>query len=129
MASEASELAPTRERIAQAADHFGLDSRASYEFVYAVNEAVTNAIKHGSPDLDGTISVRIHAEDDALVCAVRDRGPFIFRPSKDDPEAAESGRGFALMSSLTDDLDLIVEPDATVVRLRKRRAGDVSARR
>ena len=34
----------------------------------------------------------------------------------------EGGRGFAFMSALTDKLELNVEPDATVVELRKRRS-------
>lgn len=101
---------------------FGLDDRAAYEFVYAVNEAVTNAIKHGGADGDGTIGLGVEHHGEALVCSVRDRGPFVPPPAYAPNNLAESGRGFAFMSALTDELELAVGPTATVVRLHKRRS-------
>lgn len=119
LAAEAPELTGARALVRGAAVDFGFDSGAAYEFVYAVNEALTNAIKHGQPDPDGMIGLRIEADGDALICSVRDRGPFVPPAAPAEPGTAEGGRGFAFMSALTDDLELTVEPDGTTVRLVK----------
>ena len=120
--ADPTELGHARRRVANAAEAFGLSSKAAYEFVFAVNEAVTNAIKHGHPDARGTIGLRVDCEGDSLVCWVTDAGPFIPRSPGPPSAEAESGRGFAFMSALTDELDLTVEPDQTTVRLCKQRA-------
>ena len=116
-----SELKRARDCVAAAAADFGFARKAAYELVFAVNEAVTNAIKHGRPDADGTIGLSIDADGDALVCSVQDAGPFIPPRTEREPVTAESGRGFAFMSALTDDFELLVKPAATIVRLRKLR--------
>jgi anti-sigma regulatory factor (Ser/Thr protein kinase) len=115
------ELKRARDCVAAAAADFGFARKAAYELVFAVNEAVTNAIKHGSPDPDGTIGLSIDAEGDSLVCSVQDAGPFIPPTKKPERRSAESGRGFAFMAALTDEFELLVKPAATVVRLRKLR--------
>jgi anti-sigma regulatory factor (Ser/Thr protein kinase) len=122
-----SELKHAREQVAEVGDQFGLAPKPCYEFVFAVNEAVTNAIKHGRADEEGTINLRLDAEGDQLICTVSDCGPFVAPAELADPEYAESGRGFAFMSALVDELELSVEPEATVVRLRKRRAAEAVA--
>lgn len=104
-----------------AAIEFGLADRATYDFVYAVNEAVTNAIKHGGPDDDGTIAIRVEHAGRALICSVQDCGPFVPPRAYAPHNLAESGRGFAFMSALTDELELAVGPSATIVRLHKHR--------
>ncbi|HET8980543.1 MAG TPA: ATP-binding protein [Solirubrobacteraceae bacterium] len=114
--ADPSQLKRARDFVAAAAAEFGFARKAAYELVFAVNEAVTNAIKHGSPDEDGNVWIGIEADGDSLVCTVRDRGPFVPRSSD---ESGESGRGFHFMTALTDDFELVVEPEATVVRLRK----------
>jgi anti-sigma regulatory factor (Ser/Thr protein kinase) len=108
--------------VRDAATGFGLEDRATYEFVYAVNEAVTNAIKHGCAEADGAIGLQVELTGESIVCSVRDRGPFVPPPAQPGPNLAESGRGFALMSALTDELELSVTSGATVVRLYKRLA-------
>lgn len=118
--ADATELARARRFARDAATGFGLEDRATYEFVYAVNEAVTNAIKHGSAAPDGTIGLRIELAGGSIICSVRDRGPFVSPPVHPGPNLAESGRGFAFMSALTDKLELSVTRRATVVRLYKR---------
>ena len=45
-----SELGVARKYAEDVAAAFGLDADSRYEFVYAVNEAVTNAIRHGAED-------------------------------------------------------------------------------
>src|ERR1700753_254440 len=80
-----------RDCVAAAAADFGFARKAAYELVFAVNEAVTNAIKHGRPDSDGTIGLSIDADGDALVCSVQDAGPFVPPRAAQEPVTAASG--------------------------------------
>jgi serine/threonine-protein kinase RsbW len=115
-----SELAAARRYAADGAAAFGLDPESSYEFVFAVNEAVTNAIRHGGSDDQGRIHLSIIADADRLTFAVRDRGTFVM-PVLDGAENAEHGRGLALMASLVDEVQLEIDPGGTTVRLSKAR--------
>jgi anti-sigma regulatory factor (Ser/Thr protein kinase) len=115
------ELGTARERAHEAATAFGLDPAGCYEFVFAINEAVTNAIRHGAPDEDGLITIRFSSEGDRLTCAVQDEGTFT-TPVQPVHHRAEHGRGLALMAKLVDDLQLAVKPGSTIVRLSKDRS-------
>ena len=116
-----SELRSARDSVEDAAAAFGLEPRDRYQFVYAVNEAVTNAIKHGSPDQDGTIGLRVDFDGDSIVCSISDCGPWENPEIPPSPSTGEGGRGLLLMSALTDEVQVSVKPEATTVRLRKRR--------
>lgn len=119
-----SELQRGREYAEQAAVSFGFDEAERFELVFAVNEALTNAIRHGTADEAGTIGLRIAAEDDRLVLDVCDCGRFVAAPFDDDP-MPERGRGFALMGRLMDDVEVRVRPEGgTTVRLGKRRRSE-----
>ena len=115
-----SELASARKYAEDGAVAFGLDEGARYEFVVAVNEAVTNAIRHGASDESGLIHLSIFADADRLTFAVRDQGTFVM-PVLDSTVASEHGRGLALMASLVDEVQLEIEPGGTTVRLSKAR--------
>jgi anti-sigma regulatory factor (Ser/Thr protein kinase) len=119
--AHSSVLGRARDCVADAGTEFGLDRKACYDLVFAVNEAVTNAIRHGSAAHDGTIGLRIDAEGDALICLVSDAGPFLPPSRNGKSELEEGGRGFAFMTALTDELELTVESNGTTVELRKRR--------
>jgi anti-sigma regulatory factor (Ser/Thr protein kinase) len=114
-----SELGAAREYARAAAVAFGLDTERQHELVYAFNEAVTNAMRHGRPDNDGTICVEAVADGDRLTLSVSDRGDFV-TPRVSPGDMAEHGRGLAIMEKLTDDLEVISEPGSTVVRLAVR---------
>jgi anti-sigma regulatory factor (Ser/Thr protein kinase) len=116
------QLVIAREHVERAALAAGFDDRATHEIVFAVNEAVTNAIRHGKPDDTGTIGLLIEHDGDGLTVVVSDSGSFI--PSvPDGSPMAEQGRGFVFMSSLMDHVDLVRCPEGTLVRLRKHRNG------
>ena len=122
--AELSQLAAARTFARQAAAAYGFDGDGCYEFAYAVNEAVTNAIRHGLPDERGCIRVTITAEADRLTCAVRDWGTF--KPpaeasSVSSDAAAEHGRGLALMRILMDEVRLHTSSGGTIVYLSKLR--------
>ncbi len=109
-------LQTARRHVELVAQRAGLDAQRSARFVYAVNEAVTNAIRHGKPDGEGRISLRTVLEDSSLIVHVRDSGSFSM-PSTPPGQDAESGRGFALMSSFADEVRLDLRPGATTVTL------------
>jgi serine/threonine-protein kinase RsbW len=115
------ELGTARKRANEAATAFGLDPARCYDFVFAINEAVTNAIKHGAPDEDGLITLRFSSKGDRLTCAVHDQGTFT-TPVQPAHPRADHGRGLALMAKLVDDFQLAVKPGSTIVRLSKDRS-------
>jgi serine/threonine-protein kinase RsbW len=120
--AELSQLAAARTFARQAAAAYGFDGDGCYEFAYAVNEAVTNAIRHGLPDERGFIRVTITAEADRLTCAVRDWGTFtapVEGPAASSDAAAEHGRGLALMRILMDEVRLDTSSGGTTVYLSK----------
>jgi serine/threonine-protein kinase RsbW len=119
--AHASELLVARHYAARAAAAFGLGSEDSEDFVYAVNEAVTNAIRHGAPDGQGRILVSMRADRARLVFSVRDYGRFAM-PAQVARAELEGGRGFALMGRLVDDVRLQIDSRGTTVTLTKERA-------
>jgi serine/threonine-protein kinase RsbW len=117
-----SQLATARRFAQAAAARFGFGERERYEFTFAVNEAVSNAIEHGRPSPDGTIGMQVAEENGALVFEVEDHGTFVAPFPASDP-FSERGRGLAFMAAAVDEVDVRRGPSGTVVRLCKRRAG------
>ncbi len=122
LCARASELAGARDYAAAVAAAFGLGSDDGYDFVYAVNEAVTNAIRHGSPDEHGQIVLSVSAVGERLVFSVRDFGTFA-TPAPTPGAELEGGRGFALMEQLVDEVRVHADRDGTTVTLSKARMG------
>jgi stage II sporulation protein AB (anti-sigma F factor) len=120
LCARASELAVARGYAAAAAAAFGLSPDDSYDFVYAVNEGVTNAMRHGSPDEHGHILLSVSATDERLAFCVRDFGTFSM-PASQAVAGLEGGRGFALMEQLVDDVRVQADRDGTTVTLSKAR--------
>ncbi|MGO9321158.1 MAG: ATP-binding protein [Solirubrobacteraceae bacterium] len=116
-----SELGLAREYAHRAAAAFGFDAERCYEVAFAVNEAVTNAIRHGRPDEHGHIHLSAVSDGDRLTLAVRDYGTFV-ASAVGATTSPEGGRGFALMAGLMDTVQLCVSPGSTTVRLSKARA-------
>ncbi|MGP0100781.1 MAG: ATP-binding protein [Solirubrobacteraceae bacterium] len=114
--AQPSKLGVAREYAQRAAAAFGLDADRCYEFVFAVNEAVTNAIRHGRPDEHGQIHLSVLVDGDRLTFAVRDYGTFA-ASTFDRMTSSERGRGFALMTRLMDAVQLCAAPGSTTVRL------------
>jgi anti-sigma regulatory factor (Ser/Thr protein kinase) len=128
MPARRSELGAARRYAGEVGAAFGLDADSCYEFVYAVNEAVTNAIRHGASDEQGMIHLSIVADADRLTFTVRDRGTFV-TPVVDNTKTAERGRGLALMADLVDDVQLHIEPGGTTVHLSKTRSPEAARAR
>jgi serine/threonine-protein kinase RsbW len=117
----ASELRTARRFADDAAARFGMEEQERYDFTFAVNEAVSNAIEHGRPSPGGTIDMHIVEEDGALVFEVEDHGSFVPKAAPVDP-LPERGRGLAFMAAAVDEVDVRRGRSGTVVRLCKRRA-------
>jgi serine/threonine-protein kinase RsbW len=115
------ELATARRFVDAAAARFGLEDEERYEFTFAVNEAVSNAIEHGRASPDGKIRLHVGEEDGALVFEVEDHGTFAPGPPAFD-QLHERGRGLAFMAATMDEVDVRGGSNGTVVRLCKRRA-------
>jgi stage II sporulation protein AB (anti-sigma F factor) len=118
--ARASELGLAREYAHQAAASFGFDEEHCYDVACAVNEAVTNAIRHGRPDAQGRIHVSVVDDGDCLTLTVRDYGTFVASAVGATP-SSEGGMGFPLMAGLMDTVQLCVSPGSTTVRLSKAR--------
>jgi stage II sporulation protein AB (anti-sigma F factor) len=121
--AQPSKLGTAREYAHQEAAAFGLDVERCHEVAFAVNEAVTNAIRHGRPDERGDIHLSARVDGDRLTLAIRDCGTFSASASASSAACTspESGRGFALMARLMDAVQLCVAPGNTTVRLSKAR--------
>jgi anti-sigma regulatory factor (Ser/Thr protein kinase) len=119
--ADPSELQSARRLAEQAADDFGLDEDGRFRLTLAANEAVSNAIEHGSPSTDGTVLIRVHGDSEAIRFEVRDWGTFSV--GFPDPEVlAQRGRGLPLMAALMDEVDLKPGDDGTLVTLVLRRS-------
>ena len=114
--AEASKLGEARAYAYQAAAQLGLDADSCYEFAFAVNEAVTNAIRHGAPDEHGHIHLSVFRDGERLTLAIRDYGTFV-GSQQQGAASVEGGRGFALMSRMVDAVQLCVESESTTVLL------------
>lgn len=121
LVADPSQLATARRFAEGAAARFGLEERERYEFTFAVNEAVSNAIEHGHPSPAGTIRMAVAEEDGTLVFEVEDHGTFTPKAPAIDP-FPERGRGLAFMAAVVDEVDVRHGSSGTVVRLCKRRA-------
>jgi len=102
------------------AEQAGFDAAERYQITMAANEAVSNALEHGSPCIGGRVHVSAEVGADALALAVRDCGRFAAGSAEPD-RIAERGRGFAFMNLMMDEVRLDAAPGRTTVRLVKRR--------
>lgn len=101
-------LTSLRHRIAERVASAGLTGRAGEDFVLAVYELMTNAVRHGG----GRGTLRLTRLDQALTCVVVDYGgsgelPLVTTP---DPELT-GGRGLWLAQRLSDGLILTQRED------------------
>ncbi len=106
----------------------GFDQAATEDFQTAVTEAVTNAVRHGSPagESDEFIITGHRTPDGALRIEVTDHGegldPAALPPAMPDPDAL-GGRGLPLMQHLADALEFRPTAEGHSVVLVKRRPG------
>lgn len=109
-----------RHSVTSCAEAAGLTGPRLDDFVVAVNELLTNAVRHGG----GAGHMELWHEDGSVRCEVSDHGTGLTtspssraeRPPADQP----GGWGLWLAGELTDDLQLHTGPEGTVVRISAR---------
>jgi anti-sigma regulatory factor (Ser/Thr protein kinase) len=116
--AEPAALVNARQYISEEALACGLQGTDHYQFVYAFNEALTNAIKHGVPDGLGMITVSVACDCNALTVTVYDPGRS--QVAQTCAPESEGGRGFGLMLAMTDALNIQSDESGTTVSLSKR---------
>ena len=88
------------------------------DFLLAVDEMTTNALRHGRPPVD----LRLWADEKRLVCTVTDRGaglqdPFIGYGPAHGEDLSLGGMGLWLARQLCDHVDITLTSDGVRVRL------------
>ncbi|MEV4635923.1 ATP-binding protein [Actinoplanes sp. NPDC049548] len=113
-----------RHAVRRHARQAGLVDEALDDFVIAVHELVTNAVRHGG----GSGVLRLRRDGDTLVCDVVDRGagfadgiPVAAGPP---PAEATGGRGILLARHLADTLLISDGPDGVTATVTACLAGD-----
>jgi serine/threonine-protein kinase RsbW len=109
-----------RHAVASSASDAGLAGDRLEDFVVAVNELLTNAVRHGG----GAGHVSLWSTGGTVVCEVTDRGDGMpagrrrapRRPAIDEP----GGRGLWLAGELTDDIEVDSGAGGTAVRVSVR---------
>lgn len=92
-----------RHRLAAAVAGAGLAGDAGYDFVLAVHELVTNAVRHGG----GAGHLDLRRQDDVLICEVSDHGAAPGRlPVRLPAVDVAGGRGLWLAHQLAEGLIL-----------------------
>src|SRR5690242_4539445 len=104
-----------RRLVSQVADAAGLADEILSDFVLAVQELMTNTVRHGG----GWGRVRLWRDGDLLVCSMTDYGPgFPGEPpdgAQVPPAESAGGRGLLLARRLTDSLHVRARPVGAVV--------------
>ena len=118
---DAARLLRARQRIRDYLHGHVRDGDAIDTVVLAVEEAMTNALRHSGARDDLEIHLRFEGDD--LVAVVRDHGAGFdvdsFDPDRLPDPLAPAGRGLYLIARLTDEMEL-TSSDGLTVRLVKR---------
>ena len=122
--SEPTILNVARQLVAAACDRAGLTPRQTSDFVLAVNEATTNAVKYGSPaGKKDFVTIRCARTNRALVVSVTDHGAGFrhknLESHSDMCYLPSSGLGLPLMRRLSDDLKIRSDTHGTTVSIAK----------
>ncbi|MEV0719815.1 SpoIIE family protein phosphatase [Asanoa sp. NPDC050611] len=111
-------VATLRRRIADEAERSGMGGEAADDFVAAVNEVMTNAIRHGG----GAGSLRLVDDVSGLVCEVRDHGggfpaaEYLARQVRPTPSST-GGMGLWIAQQTSHALHIESGPAGTLVRI------------
>lgn len=116
-AFDRAQVTELRHSVTSCAHAAGLTGQRLDDFVLAVNELITNAVRHGG----GQGSLRLWRQEGELVCEVADHGNGISTGWLDDrarpaPDTA-GGWGLWLARELSDTMEVVTGEDGTTVRI------------
>lgn len=101
-----------RDQIVEAVERHGFDRASCFAIRLAVEEALSNAFKHGHRNLpiDTPVHVSCRIDPDRVEIAVEDRGPgfdprSVPDPTREDHLEIPSGRGLFLIRSYMADVE------------------------
>jgi len=123
-------LAEARTRVGRILEPLHLPESISFDIKVALGEALTNAVRHGSPQgVEDTVTVEIRVFPDRVVVVVSDRGVgFDGAATRSEDTFAIGGRGLLFMRALMDAVEFVPSPDGgTDVVLVKLRGREVAA--
>ncbi|GIF62294.1 hypothetical protein Ais01nite_03290 [Asanoa ishikariensis] len=110
-------VAALRRRVADEASRHGMPDDAADDFVAAVNEVMTNAIRHGG----GAGTLRLLAEGPGLVSEIRDRGAGFpaatFLSRQERPTPSSTGGMGLWIAQQTSRMHIESGPTGTLVRI------------
>lgn len=112
-------LHEVRDFVDGATENAGFDEPTRYAIKLAVNEAVTNAIRHGSQSEDDAVELVISDRDGELEFCVADTGTFVHRFNL-PRDLRERGRGLGFIAELMDGLEVRPEYEGTTICFSKR---------
>ena len=106
-----------RQFIRRRALEHGLDHSEAFQAQLVATEAVTNAMRHGTPNGGRPISVTCVWRHEGLSIEVGDRGRFNRREASQPDGDATSGRGLGLIERLTRRFELETTDRGTKLRM------------
>jgi|SRR5581483_4549333 len=111
-AAQPAYAASARAKLIEYVADLDLDEDRLFAILYAVGEAVANAIEHSSAGPNGTFSFLIERSDDRLLIQVESAGSWKqFEPHE------EGGRGVPIMQALADRVNIVSDEGTTCVHL------------
>jgi len=119
---EVADLPLVRRATAEWLARAGLQQDRASDFVLAVNEIATNAVRHGSPKA----SLQLHLDGSAVVAEIGDSGHW---PPGPPPAGERGGMGLALARQVCDTVDIRTGGDGTTAILRMSLSGRQAGRR
>ena len=108
------ELRPLRARFRAWLDDSFVEPDVADDLAIAINEAVANAIEHGSADASAIVGVSARRTDDGVEIEISDPGTAPVGVA--DPDR---GRGFTIMHALMDDVTFTPSLVGTTVRMHR----------
>ena len=114
-----------RDQIRKELDELKLDKRCENQILLCIDEALSNAIEHGSTRIDSEVEIAYVFAQDTMEIAVTDYGGFVFNPEYFERLATvknwgEGGRGILLIKSYMDEVYFVFTPGkSTRIIMRK----------
>ena len=116
IAATSDDISRLRHRFREWLGRTGVGTELAADITVAVNEAVTNAVMHGSGlDPDNAVQVEASNRADAVLVSVSDGGQWLPGLERDP---TLGGRGFRIMEQLSDEVTIETAPPGTNVSLR-----------